>query len=90
MSPEEEPFPGLSTYDLNRDIVEGLRPRVNPTWSYCVCQLMQHCWSDEKEDRPTFVQIMWQLQAVVKSPTEDDEVLGDGKSTDITIPSLRL
>jgi hypothetical protein len=90
MSPEEDLFPGLSTYEVSRKIVAGHRPKVNPAWSYCVCQLMQQCWSGEKEDRPTFVQVMLQLEAVVKPAAEDDEIQGDGKDTDLTTPLLRL
>jgi len=90
MSPEEMLFPGQSTYELSRKIVTGHRPRVNPAWSYCVCQLMQHCWSDEKEDRPTFVEVMLQLEAVIQPVAEDCNMSGDGKITDLTTPQLQI
>jgi hypothetical protein len=55
-----------------------------------VCQLMQHCWSDVKEDRPTFVEVMLQLEAVIQPVAENDNVSGDGKTTDLTTPLLQM
>jgi Leucine-rich repeat (LRR) protein len=90
MSPEEELFPGLSTYEVAKQIVAGHRPKVNPVWSYCVCQLMQHCWRGEKEDRPTFVEVMLQLEEVVQPEATDDAMRGDGKDMGLATPLLQM
>jgi Leucine-rich repeat (LRR) protein len=90
MSPEEELFPGLSTYEVAKQIVAGHRPKVNPVWSYCVCQLMQHCWRGEKEERPTFLEVMVQLEEVVQPEAKDDAMRGDGKDMGLATPLLQM
>jgi Leucine-rich repeat (LRR) protein len=89
MSPEEILFPGMSSYEVAKQIVAGHRPKVDPAWSYCVCQLMRHCWSDEKESRPTFVEVMLQLEAVIQPEAKEEMMRGDGNDMGLTTPLLQ-
>jgi eukaryotic-like serine/threonine-protein kinase len=85
MSPEAELFDGVS---LSRQVVQGKRPPLQPSWPVGVCEIMVKCWSDIVEERPTFGEVVEKLAPLVGLKKVDTEIV-DGSQEELSKPLLR-
>ena len=85
MSPEAELFDGVS---LSRQVVQGKRPPLQPSWPVGVCEIMVKCWSGIAEERPTFGEVVKKLAPLVGLRKVDTEI-EDGSQEEFSKPLLR-
>jgi serine/threonine protein kinase len=88
MSPEAELFDGVSLMELSRQVVQGKRPPLQPSWPVGVCEIMVKCWSGIAEERPTFGEVVEKLAPLVGLKKVDTEI-EDGSQEEFSKPLLR-
>ena len=62
MSPSEDLYEGVKTYDIARLVLGGFRPSLKPTWPAGIHALIALCWNGSADIRPSFAEISAQLQ----------------------------
>jgi len=60
---------------INRIVLGKERPKLESTWSQRMKRLMQQCWSDDSDRRPTFQQILVELNTLIRREEESRHVL---------------
>ena len=59
------PFVGMRMTDFhNRVIINGERPPINPSWPLSLQRLMQSCWHENSRRRPSFREILYDIDHI--------------------------
>ena len=61
------PYNGINAYDLQRLLESGYRMTMPTNCRPEIGMLMQECWKAEPNDRPTFSQIVFNLERMLSS-----------------------
>lgn len=57
------PFPKMDSAALIANVIEGQRPKLLEDIPTSYCSLIQSCWENDPNDRPTFDQILDELKS---------------------------
>lgn len=58
----EKPFDGFWHFDIIKKVNSGYRPSFNTSIPVAYQKLIERCWAQKPEDRPTFAQIVQELR----------------------------
>ncbi|KAK8843302.1 hypothetical protein M9Y10_025157 [Tritrichomonas musculus] len=58
----EPPYKGFKYIDIIKRVPEGIRPEFNSSTTGCYRDLIEKCWSNDYEKRPTFDEIVHTLK----------------------------
>ncbi|THH29179.1 hypothetical protein EUX98_g5005 [Antrodiella citrinella] len=80
---EHLPFEGASNFAVSKDVVNGLRPPRPVTKDGVVVSdrlwsLIEHCWSQQPEDRPSAQFVEEKLRAII----------GSERANDVSLPGI--
>ena len=59
----EIPFNGVGNFLFGNNIVKGLRPKFESDIAACYKELIENCWNHDPDKRPTFDQIIEDLES---------------------------
>ena len=76
----EVPWKGLSFIEISKAVSGGKRPAFG---EHSICseelkEVMEECWSQKEEERPSFSSILERLEKLVKSAPSDSVILASG------------
>lgn len=61
-----KPFQGMSVADHFREVITGgLRPPLDPRWPPALVHLLQACWHEDPDYRPSVLQAREMLRGLV-------------------------
>lgn len=61
-----KPFAGMSAADHFRKVVQGgQRPRLDPAWPAELRDLLEACWDEDPDARPSIVEARERLRAMI-------------------------
>jgi len=87
-----DPFQGMNLYHALAEVMDGKRPPIAESWHCELVELLDDCWAELPEERPTFQNIRTRLADITRP---SDAALGDGQRSDnfsatasVTSPSL--
>ena len=66
MAKDKVPFKGYNKDEFLRNVVVGgQRPKIGQSWPSAFSSLLTRCWENSPFDRPTFAQIVTELNALI-------------------------
>jgi hypothetical protein len=60
----EHPYTDIPPFSISDFVHQGGRPLPNPAWPSRLTRLMQQCWEGEPDKRPSFTEILSELQEI--------------------------
>lgn len=60
---------GKKTY-FDKVVIKGVRPPLDPNWPPAFCDLLRSCWHEDKNARPSFVEVEARLAQLVAEEEE--------------------
>ncbi|XP_019644414.1 PREDICTED: uncharacterized protein LOC109485312 [Branchiostoma belcheri] len=87
------PYPDVDNMDVTEYLLQGRRLRKPRHCQEALYQTMLRCWSSEPEDRPTFSELVAEMEAILSRTssdlTPDDHVLMQQPAVYVNIPNGR-
>lgn len=90
---EKQPYPNTKNpFLICKRVKKGHRPSINKSVPSCYQKLMERCWSQNPEDRPTFDQILNELKTNSKfmKNVNKDEFINAVRLLDLEVKNKQL
>lgn len=59
---------------IEKDVIDGKRPEIPPQCPAFIASLMQRCWAQEPNARPTMAEVLEELEPMVRYKTSQEEL----------------